>query len=146
MKTFALDRSDAQSVANAYAAAQAEIDAMRKAGTPPTLIETGDASIDVYAPGDAIPTQPAPGPVAPALLPLGRWSFKKLLNSMGIRAAVEAYVAAPTTPIEVKDAYADASEFVRTDPLLEAAIGMLSLDPAAVDAAWMAQAAKDGTA
>lgn len=138
MKTFPLDRLNEISVANAYAAAQAEIDAMRKAGTPPTLIVTGDTSIDVYAPGDALPATPEPGP-AP-LPPLGRWSFKKLLNTMGIRAAVEAYVAAPTTPIEVKDAYADASEFVRTDPLLEAAIGLLSLDVAAVDAAWLAQA------
>lgn len=62
---------------------------------------------------------PADAPVVPPIS-VSPWQFRKALNQLGIRQAVEDYVTASTDQ-EVKDGWQFATEFVRTDAFVAAA-------------------------
>lgn len=55
-------------------------------------IDTDGDTVTVYEPGDPLP-QPQPIHDTPYLAPLSAWQFRTLLNTLGIRQQVEAFVA-----------------------------------------------------
>lgn len=77
---------------------------------------------------DALPPVPQPNPVV-SVTP---WQIRKALNAMGLRSAVEAFVA--SADVTTRDAWEFASEFRRDNALIEAAATALGKTSAEVDA------------
>lgn len=78
--------------------------------------------------GDDIPQQPVPEVVTP-------WQIRKAINAtQGMREQVEALLASPQTPIDVKDGWVVATEWRRDDAVLLAMVGQLGMNDAEIDA------------
>lgn len=60
------------------------------------------------------------------------WQIRKAINASGLRSAVESAVEA--ADITVQDGWKYATEFVRTDPLIESFGATLGKTPAEIDA------------
>ena len=72
-------------------------------------------------------------PITPLSIPaVSPWQIRKALNQAGLRAAVEAAVAQGSQ--EVKDGWEVATEFRRTDPLVEQLGAALGKTAAELDA------------
>jgi hypothetical protein len=103
------------------------------AKTEPEALASGAESIirdgnvwRCYMPGEI--QRPEPPPEVPVV---SMRAFRRALAQVGLRQAVDDYVAA--APIEVRDDWATAQRVARNDPLIVAAGTALGQDDAAMD-------------
>ena len=91
-----------------------------------TIIKDSETSFRCYFPGE-IECSVLPEPI-PNLEP---WQIRKALNAVGLRAQVEAAVAASS--LDVQDGWATAKYFERNHPLIVQMVAALKLSDAEVD-------------
>jgi len=65
---------------------------------------------------------------------LSKWDVRKILTKVGLRAAVEAFIATSTQ--ENKDAWECAADYERLDPVLAAAALALGISDDQLDQMW----------
>lgn len=86
----------------------------------------------IHTPGAELPWAVLTGddkPVNPPLIAeCSPWQLRRKLNQLGLRAAVEGYVAASNDQ-DVKDGWEFASKYVSTDPFVLTASAALGLNP-----------------
>lgn len=94
----------------------------------PGCIIWDDGGVMRVCTGSDIPQQPVPEAVTP-------WQIRKAINATpGLRAQIEALLASPETPLDVKDGWVVATEWRRDDPVLLAMATQLGMDDAEIDA------------
>lgn len=62
-----------------------------------------------------------------------RWQFRKALNQLGLRAAVDAVIANPATPLDIRDGFESAERIERLHPDVIAIGSMLNQSDANMD-------------
>ena len=99
---------------------------LNNSGRRKVQVISGVASIVEYA-----PSPPTPEQIRAAMPTISAWQVRKALNAAGLRATVEAAVAASDE--ETKDAWEYATEYKRTDPVLLRAAAVIGLTDQQLD-------------